>query len=392
MVAVCVAPSLASCSDGEGADAAGRRTVRADPVNPADPHGRAGPGSAPGPRRVGVGGVTVAVPAAWGTGLTRCLKPVAPTVYLETGAMTDCADEPTDRERRVPSLAVVDPTSGLGEALLARLRPAGEVDGDGVLDSGPGCLPHVPLLPGPEHGRAESCSSAVAVPEAGALFVATAWGAEAQATVAGIRSSLAVLPPGYITVPLAGRGSAYTPGTGAPAATVPALASAIEDAGLRVETVRDGRTDVHEGTYLGADPPLGTPLPRGATVTLRLASGAHPGGRPARQPGGTGDPAYRRWLARGPLPGCGTDERKPEGDLADEPYAACLREALAGGTGAEAVVTTTTREGDPVVSYLRVTPAGDVERYVDSTQDDFGVRGWRYRTCPDLAAALRGGC
>ena len=92
---------------------------------------------APAPERhrwVGAGGVVVAVPDWWTTGDTECLLPVEDTVYVETGAMTDCAfTVPPTTPTEVSSLAVVDTGSAHGSRLLEDLSVDGEVGGEPVL-------------------------------------------------------------------------------------------------------------------------------------------------------------------------------------------------------------------------------------------------------------------
>ena len=117
------------------------------------------------------------------------------------------------------------------------------------------------------------------------------------------------------------------------------------------------------------------------------------GGTDADDPeGGDSDPAYQRWLTRDPLTSCGRHKLVRAESVANPPYAKCLRDAMSAGEGAEAIVTVTTVEGDPITSYLRVTATGDTEVYLDSTQDKFGKQAWRYKTCADLRVALRSSC
>ncbi len=103
-------------------------------------------------------------------------------------------------------------------------------------------------------------------------------------------------------------------------------------------------------------------------------------------------PAYQRWLEREPLASCGDHTMSPKAPEMWMPNRPCLEEALAKGTGAESVVTASTVEGDPIVTYVRVTPAGETEVYRDATQDRFGSREWSYSRCPDLQSALEVRC
>jgi hypothetical protein len=88
-------------------------------------------------------------------------------------------------------------------------------------------------------------------------------------------------------------------------------------------------------------------------------------------------------MAREPLPDCG-DVRLGQGDSVEESGAqglSCLRTAARSGSGGELKVTYPTVEGDPIVEYFRVTLAGKLEVYSDSTKDTFGSQVWGYRTC-----------
>lgn len=137
---------VVSCS-GEGASV------------PAPP--RAGAPAPEGHRWVGAGGVVVAVPDWWTTGDTECLLPVEDTVYVETGAMTDCAfTVPPTTPTEVSSLAVVDTGSAHGSRLLEDLSVDGEVGGEPVL-SGRECGWLAPRV----------CRSVLAVPSRGVAFV-----------------------------------------------------------------------------------------------------------------------------------------------------------------------------------------------------------------------------
>ncbi|MFS3128361.1 hypothetical protein ACLM5J_08135 [Nocardioides sp. Bht2] len=114
--------------------------------------------------------------------------------------------------------------------------------------------------------------------------------------------------------------------------------------------------------------------------------------REAAPTGSPKDPAYLAWRARTPLRSCGEQFIPPFLDGTALRYADCLRNALEDGRAAEAVVTFTTVEGDPVVRYLRVRRNGAVEVFTDSTQDKFGSRAWEQGTCRRLEEALRFSC
>lgn len=222
-------------------------------------------------RLVGVGEVMVSVPATWGTGATRCFNPIAPTVYVETGATTYCVNAPGEEKQRVPSLAVINLGDGVGSSILSMLEAADSPVGMAVLDSGHGCLPETPL-PGTPQGE-DSCAIAFAVPDADVLFVATAWGDNAETTVSKIRNSLQPIPENNVAVPLVASRSPFTPQLGGEiVGGQNSLVRTIEAAGFEVETVDEYRPDLVNGSFLGVDPGFGTPVPRGTTVTLRVST------------------------------------------------------------------------------------------------------------------------
>jgi hypothetical protein len=218
-----------------------------------------------GTRLVGMGRAVVAVPSSWSTGETRCLKPVADTVYVETGAMTDCSGEPSPQElRRASSLAVTGNDFNYGFVRMEGMARAESVDGVDVRESEVACT---------TDGLPPACSQEFVVPSEQVAFRVTVSGPDAEAEVARIRESLRILPEGYMAVPLSygGRfaGEAWE---GMPLEYVQQLAAAIEEAGLQVGVVEEYRAGVEAGTYLGSDPALGTPLELGATVTLSVST------------------------------------------------------------------------------------------------------------------------
>jgi hypothetical protein len=221
-----------------------------------------------GTRLVGMGRAVVAVPSSWSTGETRCLKPVGDTVYAESGAMTDCSDEPTpDELSAASSLAVSSGENNYGFVRMDDMAPAGTVDGADVLEAEVVC--RADDLP-------PACSQEFAVPSEMVAFRVTVSGVDAEAGVVAIRASLRILPEGYTAVPLSFGQFGDTPWKGMPAAYVEKLAVAIERAGLRVRLVEEYRDGMTTGSYLYAEPALGTPLEVGATVTLTVSAGREP--------------------------------------------------------------------------------------------------------------------
>ena len=59
----------------------------------------------------------------------------------------------------------------------------------------------------------------------------------------------------------------------------------------------------------------------------------------------------------------------------------CLLDAVRAGRGAEMISTTTTIEGDPITSIIRVHPDGVVEVLLDNTRDRFGSGEWERVEC-----------
>jgi hypothetical protein len=96
-----------------------------------------------------------------------------------------------------------------------------------------------------------------------------------------------------------------------------------------------------------------------------------------------GDPVQRQWEDRQPLPSCGavlldlTERLETVAPDAVE----CLETARTSGAGGELVLTYFTKEGDPVIEYRRVTPAGTTEVYTDATKDHFSDGTWLYGSC-----------
>lgn len=223
-----------------------------------------------GTRWVGWGRVVVAVPDWWTTGETRCYAPVEDTVYFESGAVADCADGPTAGEvGEVSSLAVLQSDRGYGELKLRDMSPVAEVAGREVLEA-PGC----------DEWFRNVCRRLFAVPSEDVVFAVTI-DEEGDGDYEEIRDSLRLLPEGMTTVPLAWK-DGWTPTWGAEPESVERLRTAIEGAGLRVETVRADTGGSSErvagltadglvpGSLLGVDPALGSPIELGGTVALTV--------------------------------------------------------------------------------------------------------------------------
>jgi hypothetical protein len=88
---------------------------------------------------------------------------------------------------------------------------------------------------------------------------------------------------------------------------------------------------------------------------------------------------------RAPLESCGVivlelgdgDGRIPGEELQ------CMSDAAA-GDGAELTVTSSTMEGDDIVTYYRVGPGiPSFEMFVDTTRDRYGSKEWTYQSCQE---------
>ena len=107
-----------------------------------------------------------------------------------------------------------------------------------------------------------------------------------------------------------------------------------------------------------------------------------------------GDPVQEQWQDRSTLPSCGefTLELDERLETSDRPETACMKSAWVGGAGAELVVRYSTKEGDPVTEYYRVTPGSGTEVFIDATQDKFGSQRWEVSRCPTPASAFDVNC
>ena len=107
-----------------------------------------------------------------------------------------------------------------------------------------------------------------------------------------------------------------------------------------------------------------------------------------------GDPVQRQWEDREPLPSCGAvllDLTQQLETVAPD-ASGCLETARTSGTGGELVLTYFTKEGDPVIEYRRVTPAGTTEVYTDATKDKFSDGTWLYGSCDRPTSAADVAC
>lgn len=213
-----------------------------------------------GTRWVGTGRVVVAVPDRWSTGGTTCFEPVEDTVYVDTGAIADCAVpvRPEDADR-ASSLAVLD--SAYAESQVPRMMPFAEVSGREVVE-----------LPGCDRWRPDACRHVFAVPAEDVVLAVTI-AEPGDGDWQQIRDSLRILPDGLTTVPLAtDEMFSATPRLGTDATYVDRLAATIDAAGLDAEVVVvPRRPDTPAGTLVDISPSLGSVIEEGARVTITVA-------------------------------------------------------------------------------------------------------------------------
>lgn len=89
---------------------------------------------------------------------------------------------------------------------------------------------------------------------------------------------------------------------------------------------------------------------------------------------------------RAPLPSCGHEvvERTPQGDLYDAEVRRCFLDAITAGEPAEFVTDGLTVEGGHVRSIYRHLRPGEIEVFVDWTQDPLGPGGWTRNVCRSI--------
>lgn len=229
--------------DGPAPDGAVVAERQVDPLNP--PKGQ---------RYVGANGVVVAVPEWWTTGETQCGKPVETTVYFDAGGVSRCPMEPSRRE--------------LGEVSSLAIQP---------IESTPSAGREVEV--GECTDWYGSCARLISVPGYGVAFRVVVHD-EDDGDFEAIRDSLTFLPDDVTTVPISTGRFGFTPSWVDPAG-LDQLVQRVRAAGLVPVIdlfVQDGpipdgadRITHPEGAYLGSEPELGTPVPVGSTVTIKVA-------------------------------------------------------------------------------------------------------------------------
>jgi hypothetical protein len=200
-------------------------------------------------RQAGLNSVVVTVPIAWPTTDAVCDEPAVSYVYYDSD-IRNAARCPFRERGAMPEtiVGIGDSDSDVGRGVSRHLKRSGQpVDGFEVLESALSC----------EEPRVVSCFQSFVVPELGTYFTVRSRGEGAMDEVAAIRESLRILTAGITTVP-------FTPN-----GTLGQRIADIEAAGLSVKLVEQPAAAT--GTFLGADPALGTAVPEGSTVTLTVS-------------------------------------------------------------------------------------------------------------------------
>jgi hypothetical protein len=85
-------------------------------------------------------------------------------------------------------------------------------------------------------------------------------------------------------------------------------------------------------------------------------------------------------------PSCGEWVNRNEEASADQRRKnRCFLDAFEEGREAELYVTFHTVEGDPIREYFRVVGPGQVEAFIDSTDDEFGTQEWTHYICEGIS-------
>jgi hypothetical protein len=264
------------------APGSGREPTSNSPMIPTPP---------PGTRWVGLGRAVVAVPDQWTTGDAWCSVPAEDTVFFNStaGSLIDCLGRPGGADpHSVSALAVLSTrplssnpmakaSSSFAQELLKTLQPAGTVDGHEVLELDQ-CTQPVDQ---------PNCDRYFAVPSEGVIFSPMIQ-EPTDGNYDAIRDSLRILPEGLTTVPLISQ-DGWTPAWGAEPDAARALIAQLQASGLHVEVEQAASSPdashtglpagLQPGSYLGANPELGSPIEEGGGVTITLAGPTATGSR-----------------------------------------------------------------------------------------------------------------
>lgn len=197
------------------------------------------PQAPPGTRLVGMDRVAVAVPEGWGTNAVDCDGHTAQreSVVFDSEVVELC-DPPAHVD--VSSLHIVESSSDWAKPYLSNAHPAGEIEG-------------VPIARVPTHEDGARFAGALIVESEDVVM----WVLSPDADVVDeILDSVVIVPDGYVTVPTD------------PNAPLASDQAAMETAGLSVEVVERFKPGWSAGSLISSDPPLGSVVPVGSTVTL----------------------------------------------------------------------------------------------------------------------------
>jgi hypothetical protein len=196
-----------------------------------------------GTRLVGLGQVVVAVPRGWATNDVECGLPAGDTVYFSSSSNGRCLLNSTP----VSSLVMADINSRAGHAAMKAANETSTVNGVHLLESALVCDTSVPGI----------CSQNFGVPSEGVVFEVTS---PTPDVIDSIRGSLLLLPAGYTAVPFD------------PNAPLQHTLELMHDAGLHVRVVHTYRKNLGSGVLLGSNPPVGSVVATGGSVTLTVSS------------------------------------------------------------------------------------------------------------------------
>lgn len=126
-----------------------------------------------------------------------------------------------------------------------------------------------------------------------------------------------------------------------------------------------------------------TPSPL-ATETPSPSPTVEPAPTASADPSGVPIPA--EFTERTELPSCGHDvvERTTEGDLHDAEATACFLAAYEAGEPAEFISDSPTPEAGRITTVFRVLGPGEIEIFVDTTQDPLSTPAWTRMICGSI--------
>ncbi len=224
-----------------------RRLNQTQPTAPTDtpPQTQGGLVTPPGTRLVGMGPIAVAVPEHWGTNKVKCGQPLADTVVFEGTGTRACLVP----ERDVSSVhfdRISSWTPSAGEQATTIDLDGVEATVSGVHRIPPGSRqPSYPFLVGRVRIPSHDIEMWVRSTD--------------EQVVRRILDSVQAVPAGYVAIPVRSGPYEWT-------------AAALEHADLNVMHKTVYREGWAPGVLLSSDPPLGSVVPRGSTVTVNVST------------------------------------------------------------------------------------------------------------------------